>query len=139
MVYCSLSHTTFEQKINRCAAQFYIRPQLHRSTLSSRQPSAISVSQPVTRRHGQQLTTVTYAECPEPTLGKITSLSSVAWWTLSKESICRVSFADTRQSIILFFSTNLFVVCYYSMQTYMFKFGTIIEMFSIHVRFSSFN
>jgi hypothetical protein len=48
--------------------------------------------------------------------------------------------SDTRQSIFVFLSlTKLFVVCCYTMLTYMFHFGTIIKVFSITIRFSSFN
>jgi hypothetical protein len=46
------------------------------------------------------------------------SLPSVKYLALGKESLCRVSSVDTRQSIFLFFLilvTKLFVVCSYTM------------------------
>jgi hypothetical protein len=65
---------------------------------------------------------VTYVECPEPTLGKITPLSCVPRWTLGKESICRVSFADTRQILFLFFSPLNF-------------YGVFLQYVDLHVQF----
>ena len=47
-----------------------------------------------------------------------------------------MSFFDTRQNIFLFFfPTKLFVICSYTMYTYMFDFGTIIKVFAIAIWF----
>jgi hypothetical protein len=54
----------------------------------------------------------------------------------------RVSHFDTRQNIFLFFSffqPMFFVVCSYTVYTYMFNFGTIIKLFAITIIFSLFN
>jgi hypothetical protein len=47
-------------------------------------------------RRTAQPTAVTYAECPELTFGKITSLPSVLYKTHDKLLIRRVYFFDTR-------------------------------------------
>jgi hypothetical protein len=82
---------------------------------------------------------VIYVECCIQTLGKDMSL------------LCRVSHSDTRQRMFLpsvfswhstkFFSflSNFFVLCFYSLWTYIFNFGTFIKVFATSIRFCEFN
>jgi hypothetical protein len=65
-----------------------------------------------------------------------------------------VSFLDTRQRMFLpsvfsghsasvflfsFFPFNFFVLCYYNLWTYMFNFGIFLIVFTISIKFSTFN
>ena len=70
-----------------------------------------------------------FAECPECPAGSLgkACFAECHSWTLDK--------------VYLYFflsPTKLFVVCCYTLQTYIYHFGTIIKVFSITIRFSSF-
>jgi hypothetical protein len=83
------------------------------------------------------------------------TLPSAKLWHSTKKLLCRVFYIwhsveqavrsailghSTKFFFIFFiFPTKLFVVCSYTMQTYMYHFDTIIKVFSITIRFSSFN
>jgi hypothetical protein len=84
------------------------------------------------------------------------SLPSVELWHSAKKLLCRVSyyawlsaqhalssaiFGHSAKYFFYFFllPTKLFLVCSYTMQTYMYHFDTIIKVFFITIRFSSFN
>jgi hypothetical protein len=71
------------------------------------------------------LTSVTYAECLSQTLGKGSIFAECHRQTLIKEFVCRRSFLDTRQSSFAFFPQT-FLLCSYSLWTYMFNFDTIM-------------
>jgi hypothetical protein len=74
--------------------------------------------------------TLTYLFLPSVArlaLGKVCFAECLPW-TLGK--VCFF--------IFFLFPTKFFVVCSYTMQTYMYHFGTIITVFSIAGRFSSF-
>jgi hypothetical protein len=69
------------------------------------------------------------------------SLPSVKWLTLGKESFaeCHTRTLGKVYFNFFLFPTKLFVVCSYTMQIYMYHFGTIIKVFSITIGFSLFN
>jgi hypothetical protein len=81
-----------------------------------------------------------FAEGQKPACGKVFSLPSVKYLALGKESLYRVSSVDTRQSIFLFFlfwpPNFLWYVPTLCRPTC--TIGTIITVFSIASRFSSF-
>jgi hypothetical protein len=58
----------------------------------------------------------------------------------AKKALSSVFYKHSANHIFVFYilTTKLFVVCSYTMYTYMYHFGTIITVFAISSRFSSF-
>jgi hypothetical protein len=109
--------------------------------LSSVQLSATFDTRQSTASTRLPLTAVNYVECPRKTLGKVLSLPSVVLRHSAKNAFAKCLLLKISQFYLHFFlfAPNIFVICSYSLWTYIFNFGTLIKVFAITIRFSLFN